>query len=382
MKRSVQDAVPMLDLRAQFASIEREARSAIDAVLASQHFVLGPQGEAFERELAHYAHRRFAVGVGSGTDALILGLRACGVGPGDEVIVPAFTFVATAGAVSALGARPVFADSDPRSLNTDPASVRSLITPRTSAIVAVHLYGGSAELQPLIEIAERHGLPLIEDNAQSLGATYRGRKLGSFGTLGTVSFYPSKVLGAWGDAGMALTDSEEIATRLSRLRNHGQTGRYVSVEPGWNSRLDELQSAILRVKLNHLDRWIAARRAHAARYTERFAAIPGILPPEPPAHCEHSFYLYTVRIPGESTSPAARRDHVARCLADRGIASMVYYPVPLHLQPIYASLGGKPGQLPVAERAAHEVLSLPLYPEMTADQIDRVVGAVAEALER
>lgn len=382
MNHAAQNAIPMLDLRAQFAAIAGEIRAAIDAVLASQQFVLGPQGEALEREIAQYSQRRFAVGVASGTDALTLSLRACGVGPGDEVIVPAFTFVATAGALSAIGARPVFADSDPRTLNLDPESVRSRITSRTSAIVAVHLFGLAAELQPLIEIAERHSLPLIEDNAQSLGATYRGRKLGSFGMVATTSFYPSKSLGAYGDAGMVLTDSWEIATRISRLRNHGQVGRYISVEPGWNSRLDEIQAAVLRVKLRHLDGWIAARRAAAARYTERFAALSGIHPPQPPPHAEHSYYLYTVRIPGAPSGPAARRDHVMRFLAERGIASVVFYPVPLHLQPIYAALGGKPGQLPVAERAADEVLSLPLFPEMTPDQMDRVEETVAEALGR
>jgi dTDP-4-amino-4,6-dideoxygalactose transaminase len=370
----------MLDLRAQFRSIEKDIRAAIERVLVSQHFVLGPQLEALEREIAHYCQRRFGVGVASGTDAVALGLRACGVEPGDEVIVPAFTFVATAGAVSAVGARPVFADSEPDTLCIDPKSLDAMITARTSAIVAVHLYGQTANMTPLLEVAARHGLPLVEDNAQSLGATYHGRKAGSFGAVAATSFYPSKTLGAYGDGGMIVTDSEEISARLMILRNHGQTGRYVSIEPGFNSRLDEIQAAVLRVKLRHLDRWIAGRRAHAARYTERLQGLEGVRTPA--VGPEHSGYLYTIRITSKGPKPAARRDHVARLLTELGIGTSTFYPVPLHLQPLYAELGGKPGQLPVAELAAQEVLSLPLYPEMSADQVDRAADAVTEALRR
>ncbi len=370
----------MVDLRAQFATIEKEVRRAIDEVLATQTFVLGPQLEAFEQEMAQYCGRRFAVGVASGTDALALSLRACGVEPGDEVILPAFTFLATAGAVIAAGARPVFADSDPKTLNIDPQSVRSLVTPRTSCIIVVHLYGGAAEMEPLLELASRHGIVIIEDNAQSLGASLNGKKLGSFGACAATSFYPSKNLGAYGDAGMIFTDNEEIAERIARLRNHGQTGRYLSAEPGWNSRLDDIQAAVLRVKARHLDRWIAARRAHAARYNQRFAKLDGIITPASQPNSLHSYYLYTLQIASERGNPGARRDHVATHLASRDIASSIFYPLPLHLQPAYASLGGKAGQLPVAERAAHEVLSLPLYPEMTNEQIDRVADSVIEVL--
>lgn len=370
----------MVDLRAQFATIENEVRHALDEVLAAQTFVLGPQLEAFEREMAQYCGRRLAIGVASGTDALALALRATGVVPGDEVILPAFTFLATAGAVVAAGARPVFADSDPHTLNIDAESVRSLITPHTRAIIAVHLYGSAADMQPLLELAPRHQLVLIEDNAQSLGASLGGKKLGSFGTCAATSFYPSKNLGAYGDAGMVVTDSNEIAERIVRLRNHGQTGRYVSAEPGGNSRLDEIQAAVLRVKLRYLDRWILERRAHAARYNQRFANLHGIKTPVERPDEVHSYYLYTVQIASTGSDPAARRDRVARHLASIGIASSISYPLPLHLQPAYASLGGKAGQLPVAERAAHEVLSLPLYPEMTDEQINRVADSVIEAL--
>jgi len=376
----------MLDLCAEFAPIEEEVRAAIGEVLASQQFILGPQNSAFEQELAQYCGRRFGIGVASGTDALMLALRACGVSGADEVIVPAFTFVATAAAVSALGARPVFADSDAHTLNIDPESVESRITPRTKAILAVHLYGLGANLESLLELAVHHNLALIEDNAQSLGGTYLGRKLGSFGEVAATSFYPSKNLGAFGDGGMVVTDSEPLAARLKKLRNHGQSGRYVSSEPGWNSRLDELQAAVLRVKLRHLDAWIAARRKHAARYTERFASLPGVRTPAAPVGYEHSYYLYTLRISSDgpkagAANMASRCDRVAHHLSERGIASSVFYPVPLHLQPLYAALGGKPGDLPVAERAAHEVLSLPLYPTMTAEQIDRVADTVIEALQ-
>jgi dTDP-4-amino-4,6-dideoxygalactose transaminase len=376
----------MLDLRAQYAAIGGEVRAALDEVLASQQFVLGPQLSALEHELAQYGGRKYGIGVASGTDALILGLRACGVKPGDEVIVPAFTFIASAGAVSALGAAPVFADSDAETLNVDPASVASRLTKRTAAIVVVHLYGLPADLEALGKIASRRGIPLIEDNAQALGSRYHGRPAGSFGTVSATSFYPSKNLGAYGDAGMILTDSKEIAGRLAILRNHGQTGTYVSSEPGWNSRLDEMQAAVLRVKLRYLDKWIARRRVLAARYDEGLAAVAGIMPLSVPAGREHTYYLYTVRVADEGPRPGARRDGLRESLAKQGIGSGVYYPVPLHLQPVFASSGassgGKAGALPVAEQAAHEVLSLPIYPEMTVEQVDRVVYAVAETLRR
>jgi dTDP-4-amino-4,6-dideoxygalactose transaminase len=370
----------MVDLRAQFATIEKEVRRAIDEVLTEQVFVLGRQLAAFEREMAQYCGLRFAIGVASGTDALALALRAVGVVPGHEVILPAFTFLATAGAVVVAGARPVFADSDSKTLNIDPESVRSLITPRTKAIIAVHLYGRAADMEPLLELASRHQLVLIEDNAQSLGASLGGKKLGSFGACAATSFYPSKNLGAYGDAGMVLTDSDKVAARIVRLRNHGQIGPYISAEPGGNSRLDEIQAAVLRVKLSYLDRWIAERRRHAARYNQRFASLDGIKTPAGKPDETHSYYLYTLQIASTGSDPAARRDRVAKHLASRGIASSIFYPLPLHLQPAYASLGGKAGQLPVAERAAHEVLSLPLYPEMTDKQIDRVADSVIEAL--
>ena len=377
--QSSADKIPMLDLHAQFESIAAEIRTAVDGVLTSQQFVLGPHGEALEREIAEACGTRFGIGVASGTEALELGLHACGVGAGDEVIVPAFTFIATGSAVSALGARPVFADIDPGTFNLDPEQIAARITRHTRAIVAVHLYGLAADMNPILEIAARHDIPVIEDNAQSIGATDHGRKTGSMGRLGCLSFYPSKNLGAYGDAGMIVTQDEKLAARLCALRNHGQTGRYVSTERGWNSRLDELQAAILRVKLRHMAEWTAARQAHAQLYDSLLRDIPGIVIPRVPAACEHVYYLYTLRIAGQ-IGGEARSDIVQKRLAERGIASTVYYPVPLHLQPLYATLGGKPGDLRVSERASREVLSIPIYPELTRAQIERVAAAIREAM--
>jgi UDP-2-acetamido-2-deoxy-ribo-hexuluronate aminotransferase len=386
------ETIPMLDLRAQYESIAPEIRAAIDEVLIAQQFVLGPRCEAFEEEVAQISGTRHGVGVASGTEALEIALHACGVNAGDEVIVPAFTFIATGSAVTALGARPVFADIEPATFNLDPSLLEAHISPRTRAIVVVHLFGLAADMDPILAIAAKHGIPVIEDNAQSIGASYRGRKTGSMGRVGCLSFYPSKNLGAYGDAGMIVTNDEKLATRLRALRNHGQTGRYLSTERGWNSRLDELQAAILRVKLRHLANWTAARQSHARRYDTLLADLPGITLPRVPPAREHVYYLYTISISGRVANRGARgaagndpggetrSDVVQQRLADRGIASVVYYPLPLHLQPLYASLGGKPGDLRISERAAREVLSIPLYPELTAPQIDRVAQAVRDAL--
>jgi dTDP-4-amino-4,6-dideoxygalactose transaminase len=379
----------MLDLRAQFETIAAEIHAAVDEVLTAQQFVLGPQGAALEDEIAQYCGARYGIGVASGTEALELALHACGVGAGDEVIVPSFTFIATGSAVSALGARPVFADIEHGSFNLDPEQIEILITPRTRAIVVVHLFGLAADMDPVLAIATKHGIPVIEDNAQSLGAGYRGRKTGSMGSVGCLSFYPSKNLGAYGDAGMIVTQDEKPATRLRALRNHGQTGRYVSTERGWNSRLDELQAAILRVKLRHLADWTARRQAHARVYDSLLHDLPGITLPRVPEGREHVYYLYTIRVAASRTGvrtagndpAAAPSDLVQRRLADRGVASMVYYPVPLHLQPLYAQLGGKPGDLRISERASREVLSIPIYPELTEAQVTHVAKSLRAALE-
>jgi dTDP-4-amino-4,6-dideoxygalactose transaminase len=376
MTTSVKTDIPFLDLQAQYASIRREIGPAVEGVLASQQFVLGKQGDALERELAAYCDARHGVGLANGTDALMMSLAASGIGAGDEVIIPAFTFVATATAVVRVGARPVFADVVPETFNLDPAQIEARRTPRTKAVIPVDLYGLPAEMDTIGEIAARYRLIVIEDAAQAIGARYRGRRAGSFGAAGCISFYPTKNLGAYGDAGMVVTNSEELAAHLKRLRDHGQASRYMAVEAGWNSRLDELQAAILRVKLAHLDAWTEARQKHARRYAEALAGLPGLIPPSAPEYTEHVYHLYTVRIEGGAT----RRDRVKQKLSEAGIATAVYYPTPLHLQPVFAGHSLRRGTLPHAERAAEEVLSLPLYPELTADQIERVAEALKTAL--
>jgi dTDP-4-amino-4,6-dideoxygalactose transaminase len=362
--------VPQLDLAAQYATIGAEIRTAVERVLASQQFILGSEGAAFEQEIAQLCGAAHGVGVASGTDALILALRACGVQAGDEVVIPPFTFVATGSAISALGAKPIFADIRPDTYNIDPSDLARRVTIKTKAIIAVHLYGLACDMDPIVNFARARNLRVIEDNAQSIGANYKGRCTGSLGDAACMSFYPTKNLGAYGDAGMAVTNSNELATRLRTLRNHGQSAKYVSSEPGWNSRLDEIQAAILRVKLRHLPEWQRARQGHAAAYTKLLLGIPGVMPPLIPEGYEHVFHQYTIRV--------ERRDALMKFLSERKIGCSVYYPVPLHLQPLYASLGHKAGDFPHAERAAQEVLSLPMFPELRPEQVTRVAEAVAE----
>jgi dTDP-4-amino-4,6-dideoxygalactose transaminase len=367
------EPVPQLDLASQYAAIGVEIRTAVERVLASQQFVLGPEGAALEDEIAKLCGVTHGVGLASGTDALILALRACGVHADDEVLLPPFTFVATGSAVSALGAKPVFADIRPDTYNINPSELERRVTPRTRAIVVVHLYGLAADMDPILAFAKSHQLPVIEDNAQAIGASYKGRQTGSLGDAACVSFYPTKNLGAYGDAGMVVTNSAKLAARIRTLRNHGQAEKYLSSEPGWNSRLDEIQAAILRVKLHHLLNWQRARQAHAAEYNRLFSQIPGVMPPLAPEGFEHVYHQYTIRI--------EQRDALQKFLNARKIGSTIYYPYPLHLQPLYASLGHKPGDFPHAERAAKEVLSLPMYPELRNEQIARVVETIAECLK-
>jgi dTDP-4-amino-4,6-dideoxygalactose transaminase len=367
------EPVPQLDLSAQYAAIGAEIRTAVERVMASQQFVLGREGAALEDEIARLSGVAHGVGLASGTDALILALRACGVHPGDEVLLPAFTFVATGSAVSARGAKPVFADIRPDTYNIDPAELERRVTPRTRAVVAVHLYGLPADMDPILAFAKSRKLPVIEDNAQAIGATYKGRRTGSLGDVACLSFYPTKNLGAYGDAGMVVTNSAELAARIRTLRDHGQTAKYLSSEPGLNSRLDEIQAAILSVKLHHLANWQRARQAHAEEYNRLFSQLPGVMPPLAPEGFEHVYHQYTIRI--------EQRDALQRYLADRKIGSAVYYPYPLHLQPLYTALGHKAGDFPHAERAAQEVLSLPMYPELLKEQIACVVETIAEFLK-
>jgi dTDP-4-amino-4,6-dideoxygalactose transaminase len=371
---SLLEPVPQLDLAAQYAAIGAEIRTAVERVLASQQFILGHEGAALEQEIAQLCGAAHGIGVASGTDALILALRACGVQAGDEVLIPPFTFVATGSAVSALGAKPVFADIRPDTYNLDPSDLARRVTPRTRAIIAVHLYGLACDMDPVVDFGRAHNLRVIEDNAQAIGATYKGRRTGSMGDAACLSFYPTKNLGAYGDAGMVVTNSGEMAERLKSLRNHGQSAKYVSSEPGWNSRLDEIQAAILRVKLRHLPEWQRARRSHAAAYTKLLLGIPGVAPPLVAEGYEHVFHQYTIRV--------ERREAVLQFLSERKIGSAVYYPVPLHLQPLYASLGYKAGDFPHAEHASQEVLSLPMFPELRPEQIARVADAISEFVAR
>jgi dTDP-4-amino-4,6-dideoxygalactose transaminase len=294
------------------------------------------------------------------------------VGPGDEVLMPTFSFIATADTVSLLGAIPVFVDIDPSTFAIDPAQLESKITTRTRAIVPVHLYGHPAEMDPINSVAQRHNLKVIEDNAQAIGARYKDRKTGCLGDLGCISFFPSKNLGGYGDGGMIVTNSETYSKRLRTLRSHGSPKKYYATEQGWNSRLDEIQAAILRVKLRHLDKWGLARRKNASSYTQLLKAVPGLVTPVEAPWAEHVYHQYTIRV--------ANRDRVQSALTEQGIGTTVYYPTPMHLQPIFAQLGYHEGDLPQAEQAAKEVLSLPIYAELTGEQIHRVVEAIAAAV--
>jgi dTDP-4-amino-4,6-dideoxygalactose transaminase len=366
------EPIPPLDLKAQWLSIKSEISAAINAVVESQHFILGPQVQALEEEVAKYCGTRFAVGVASGTDALLLALHAAGVGPGDEVLLPTFSFIATADCVSLLGAVPVFVDIDPSTFAIDAVQLETKITPRTRAIIPVHLYGHPADMDPINSVAQRHNLRVIEDNAQAIGAKYKDRKTGGLGDYGCISFFPSKNLGGYGDGGMIVTNSEASATHLRVLRNHGSAKKYYATEQGWNSRLDEIQAAVLRVKLRHLDNWVVARRKNANLYTQLLKAAPGVVTPVEAPWAEHVYHQYTIRV--------IDRDRVQSALTEQNIGSTVYYPTPMHLQPVFANLNYIEGALPQAEKAAKEVLSLPIYAELSSQQIHRVIAAIAEAV--
>ncbi len=364
-------SVPMVDLKIQYELMKDEINNAVLGVIQSTAFILGPQGKALEQGIAAYHGVKFAVGVASGTDALHLALRAADIGPGDEVITTPFTFIATAEAISYCGAVPVFVDILPDTFNMDVSQIESRITKRTKAVLPVHLYGQSSDMDALMAIAGRHKLKVIEDCAQSFGAEYRGRKTGAFGDLGCFSFFPSKNLGCYGDGGMVITDDPKFAERLHSLRNHGSKVRYYHDEIGYNSRLDEVQAAILNVKFKRIDTYNANRRKNAALYN-KYLAVAGIQTPVESGDSKHVYHQYTIRVKD--------RDAVKKRLDDAKMSSMIYYPVPLHLQAAYKDLGMKAGSLPVSEQAAQEVLSLPMYPELTEEQIRTVAEAVKKAL--
>lgn len=366
-----------LDLGQQFEQIRDELVPAISNVLASQRFILGPEVEQLEAEICDYLGCRFAVACASGTDALILALLSIGVGTGDEVVTTPFTFVATAGAITRVGATPVFADIDPTSYNIDPESIIRKLTSKTRAIIPVHLFGLAAEMAPIVETAERRGIAVIEDAAQAIGARYRDRQVGTIGTFGCFSFFPSKNLGGAGDGGMVVTNDVTLADRLRILRVHGSRRKYEYEILGMNSRLDALQAAILRVKLHHLDNWTEGRRRNAHRYRELLLASSAATRLKLPSSSERGRHVYN-----QFTIRCAEREELRQYLHNEGIPSEIYYPHPLHLQPAFDYLGYKKDSLPCAEAAAHEVLSLPIYPELTEDQQQIIAGAIGRFCDR
>ena len=367
-------SVPLLDLEAQYRPIRDELLAAITRVCDSQRFIMGPEVEALERELARTMGVAHAVSMSSGTDAILATLMALGIGPGDEVITPTYSFFATAGCVSRVGATPKLVDIDPATFNVDPEAVRAAITPRTKAIIPVHLYGQMADMGALLEIGKTHGVPIIEDACQAIGAEYHGRQAGSLGTAGCFSFFPSKNLGAFGDAGLVTTNNDALAHELRLLRNHGAEPKYFHSRIGGNFRLDALQAAVLRVKLPYLGEWTEARRANARRYDELFAAAglkAIVLPSETPGY-RHIFNQYIVRVPD--------RDRVRGYMTEHGIGTEIYYPVPFHLQECFAPLGYAQGDFPHSEAAANSTMALPIYGELTLDQQQAVVSTLGEAL--
>ena len=371
--------VPLLDLRPQYASLKAEILAEIAEICDSQRFILGPKVEEFEKALAAYCRSGAAVGVTSGSDALIIALMAEGIGAGDEVITSTFTFFATAGAIARVGAKPVFADIDPVTFNLDVADAERKITSKTKAIIPVHLFGQCADMDPILELARSRKLIVIEDACQAIGAEYKGRRAGSMGDYGAFSFFPSKNLGCFGDGGAVSCRSEEAAKKLKIFRNHGQSDTYFHRFIGGNFRLDALQAAILSIKLRSLDSWSEARRRNAKHYNELFAAagLAGKVttPAEAAYPVRHIYNQYCIRVAD------GKRDALKQFLAGREIGCAVYYPLPLHLQPCFAELGGKPGDMPVAEKIAGEIMALPIYGETTPEQRAFVVDSIAEFLK-
>jgi dTDP-4-amino-4,6-dideoxygalactose transaminase len=362
--------IPMVDLQRQYTLLKPEIDAAIREVLESAQFILGPNVSALESEVAAYHNVAHAIGVASGTDALLLSLRACGVGPGDEVITTPFTFIATAGVISLLHATPVFVDIEPDTFNIDPAKVEEKITEKTKAFIPVHLFGHPADMNPLMDLAGKYNLKVIEDCAQAFGALYHGKKAGVMGDCGCFSFFPSKNLAGYGDGGMIITDDTELAANLKLLRNHGSAVRYHHRILGYNSRLDELQAAIIRVKLKRIDSFNEKRRAHAALYSELIMADGVLLPGENPG-CTHVFHQFTLRSP--------HRERIMEALQRNDISYAVYYPLPLHKQELFTSLYGDAAKLPISEACAQEVLSLPMFPELEKEEIHHISDVINHA---
>ncbi|MBH8563094.1 DegT/DnrJ/EryC1/StrS family aminotransferase [Nostoc sp. CENA67] len=374
------NSVPAFDNKQQYETIEAEVSAAVLEVLASGRYIGGPLVEGFEQQFAAYHSVNHCIACNSGTDALFLALRALEIGAGDEVITTPFTFVATAEVISAVGAKPIFVDIDTTTFNIDVQQVAAAVTPRTKAIIPVHLFGQPVDMTALMAIAQSHNLAVIEDCAQSTGASWGNQKVGSIGHIGCFSFYPTKNLGACGDGGAITTNDPQLAAKLRVLKEHGQKNRYYYEEIGVNSRLDALQAVILQIKLRYLDTWNSQRQAIAAYYQQFLSQIPGIIAPQELAGGVAVWNQYTIRVSseGRNGSSTTYRDTVRSQLQERGVNTMVYYPHPLHLQPVYQNLGYQPGQLPIAEKACYEVLSLPMFPELTTQQQDQVIYALKE----
>lgn len=360
--------VPFVDLKAQYLAIASEVEEAMHRVVADTDFILGADVELFEQEFARFCEAEYAVGVDSGTSALELALRACGVGEGDEVITVSHTFIATAAAISYTGARPVLIDIDPDTYNMDVTQIEAAVSQRTKAIVPVHLYGQSADLDPILAIARKYNLIVIEDACQAHGARYRGKSLGALGDVGCFSFYPGKNLGAYGDAGTIVTNSREVGDRVRLLRNYGQPQKYQHVIMGYNRRLDSLQAAVLRTKLRHLDEWNTSRRRAAKLYDEMLKDVNGVRTPYCAEESEHVYHLYVIQHP--------KRDELLKYLKDQGVQAGLHYPTPVHLQPCYEHLGKPAGSLPVTEAIASSVISLPMFAEITESQIEYVCDCI------
>lgn len=364
--------VPMLDLTEQYSSLRSDVIEALDKVMSSSQFILGPNVKKLESDIAEYSRVAHAIGCANGSDAIHIALQALGVGPGDEVITTPFTFFATGGAIVRAGAKPVYVDIDPVTFNIDPAKIEEAITDKTKAIIPVHLYGQMADMERIAEIAKKHNLSVVEDAAQAIGAKHNGKTVGELGSAATYSFFPTKNLGAYGDGGMIVTNNDEAAENCRVIRVHGSKPKYYHHVLGYNSRLDELQAAVLNIKFPHLDKWSELRREKAQMYTSLLKEKVGdlVVTPVEKEGNYHVFHQYTIRV--------ENRDELQQYLKDQGVQTMIYYPLPLHVQPVFKDLGYKEGDLPLAEKAANEALSLPMFPELKTEQQEYVVAKIAE----
>ncbi|MBH0169325.1 DegT/DnrJ/EryC1/StrS family aminotransferase [Fictibacillus sp. 18YEL24] len=363
--------IPMLDLSEQYQSLKDEMLTVLDEVMSSSRFILGDNVKKLEADVAAYSNVKNAIGVANGSDAIHIALQACGVKQGDEVITTPFTFFATAGAIARAGATPVFVDIDPVTFNIDPAKIEAAVTNKTKAIIPVHLYGQMADMDPIVEIAKKHNIYIVEDAAQAIGASYKGKKVGEQGDAATFSFFPTKNLGAYGDGGMIVANNDEIADTMRVIRVHGSKPKYYHHILGYNSRLDELQAAVLNVKFPHLDKWSSLRREKAKNYTELLTEALGdkVVTPVEAEDRYHVFHQYTIRV--------EKRDELQKFLQENGVQTMVYYPLPLHVQPVFKELGYKEGDFPISEKAAKEAVSLPMFPELKIEQQKYVVEQIA-----